>query len=102
MEKKIFTISVKQNDKLVYHDNAAHYMTLSQTGEVIAFTSGGMATFGQSMDMLATGIANVLSELKAQGHGMEVIGDFMKDLSEEAIQLIDKMEVQTYGKQQKN
>lgn len=102
MGKKMFTISVKQNDKLVYHDNATHYMTLSQTGEGIAFTSGGIATFGQSMDMLATGIANVLSDLRAQGHGMEVIGDFMKDLSEEAIQLIDKMEVQTYGKQQKN
>ena len=102
MGNKIFTISVEQNGKLVYHDNAAHYMTLSQTGEGVAFTSGGKATGYQVMDMLAVGIANVLSNMRAQGYGMEVIRDFMKDLSEEAIQLVDKMEVQTYGKQQKN
>ncbi|WP_432718391.1 hypothetical protein [Pectinatus frisingensis] len=44
--------------------------------------------------MLAVGIAKVLLSMRAQGGGMEVIGDFMKDLSEEAIQLMDKMEVQ--------
>lgn len=98
MGKKIFTIRVEQNGKLVYHDNAAHYMTLSQTGEGIAFTSGGIATLGQSMDMLATGIANVLSKMKAQGISTEMIGMFMKDLSEEAILLIDKMEVPISGK----
>ena len=62
----MFTISVKQNDKLV-----------CQTGEGIVFTSGGgTATFRQSMDMLAVGIANILSALKAQaqGHSTEVNG----------------------------
>ncbi len=70
-------------------------MTFNQTGESVICTSGGEITGSQGRDMLAVGIAKILSSMRAQGCGMEVIGDFMKDLSEEAIRLMDKMEVQT-------